>query len=121
MSGSSISTSPEETLLSKAFPFNLGCHSCWIMPWNCTVGNNLARYSPLQGGKQDAGCLAQSLKAAVRPLCLPCAHPGEGLLLTSPSRICCGWGRCDRQIPSAPALPDAWHVSVAKQGEVLTC
>lgn len=71
-SGSTCSTSAEEILLSKAFPFNLGCHSCWIMPWNCTVGDTLARPSPLQGGKQDAGCLVtvpKHPKAVAGPLC----------------------------------------------------
>lgn len=37
-----------------------------------------------------------------------------------PSQHCCRWGWCDRQIPGALAMPDAWHISVAKRGEVLT-
>lgn len=135
MSGSSISTSVEERLFSRAFPFNRGTHSGWIMPRSRAVGDTLAprmlpvrcerrRSSLSQGGKKDAGRLPPS-PCSPKPWRDPRARRVPSWERAPPpspppSQHCCRWGWCDRQIPGALAMPDAWHISVAKRGEVLT-
>jgi len=97
MSGSSVSTSVEETLFSRTFPFNRGSRGGCIMLQSCSAGDTLVptmlpvwrewRQSSLwQWGKQGAGRLPPSLCAPKPQRWDPCTHcvPGWERAPSSP-------------------------------------
>lgn len=105
------------------------CHRAALLVISLRMHPECCRCSTSKGGPHlhKEGC--RMLGACHHPhapqshdeTLMPPVCPAEkGPPPQSPSQHCCRWSWCDRQIPSASAVPDAWYISAVKRGEVLT-